>query len=305
MTCLDLGVKDIKKVEMRHEEEQYLDLIRDILGKGADKEDRTGTGTIAVFGNMARYSLRDNTFPLLTTKRVNLRLVIEELLFFVRGETDNRILKEKNVHIWDLNGTKEFLASRGISRREDDLGPIYGFQWRHFGAQYTTCEADYANQGVDQLNWVINELKQNPTSRRLVVSAWNPCALSEMALPPCHVLFQFAVTGGRLNLMLYQRSGDVGLGVPFNIASYSLLLKMVSYLTNIPEGEFVHTIGDAHIYRNHIEQLTEQATRTPRAFPKVRLAPATPRKSIQDFQVEDFVLEDYEPHPPIKMKMSA
>ncbi|KAI5160923.1 thymidylate synthase [Nematocida ausubeli] len=292
-------------MEENYEEKQYLQLIQRILKKGAEKMDRTGTGTIAVFGDMSRYSLEGDRFPLLTTKRVPFRIVAEELLFFIRGQTDNKILKSKNVNIWTLNGTEEFLRSRGISRKEDDLGPIYGFQWRHFGAEYGTCDDDYSGKGVDQLKSVIEELKKNPNSRRMVVSAWNPLDLDAMALPPCHVLFQFCVVDGKLNCMLYQRSGDVGLGVPFNIASYALLLKMVSYLTNIPAGEFVHVLSDAHIYLNHVEQLSEQVKRTPYAFPTLKIAPAVPRKSIDEFEIEDFVLEEYIHHPPIKMNMSA
>ncbi|EHY66304.1 thymidylate synthase [Nematocida ausubeli] len=292
-------------MEENYEEKQYLQLIQRILKKGAEKMDRTGTGTIAVFGDMSRYSLEGDRFPLLTTKRVPFRIVAEELLFFIRGQTDNKILKSKNVNIWTLNGTEEFLRSRGISRKEDDLGPIYGFQWRHFGAEYGTCNDDYSGKGVDQLKSVIEELKKNPNSRRMVVSAWNPLDLDAMALPPCHVLFQFCVVDGKLNCMLYQRSGDVGLGVPFNIASYALLLKMVSYLTNIPAGEFVHVLSDAHIYLNHVEQLSEQVKRTPYAFPILKIAPAVPRKSIDEFEIEDFVLEEYIHHPPIKMNMSA
>ncbi|KAI5147846.1 thymidylate synthase [Nematocida ausubeli] len=292
-------------MEENYEEKQYLQLIQRILKKGAEKMDRTGTGTIAVFGDMSRYSLEGDRFPLLTTKRVPFRIVAEELLFFIRGQTDNKILKSKNVNIWTLNGTEEFLRSRGISRKEDDLGPIYGFQWRHFGAEYGTCNDDYSGKGVDQLKSVIEELKKNPNSRRMVVSAWNPLDLDAMALPPCHVLFQFCVVDGKLNCMLYQRSGDVGLGVPFNIASYALLLKMVSYLTNIPAGEFVHVLSDAHIYLNHVEQLSEQIKRTPYAFPTLKIAPAVPRKSIDEFEIEDFVLEEYIHHPPIKMNMSA
>ncbi|KAI5163339.1 thymidylate synthase [Nematocida ausubeli] len=292
-------------MEENYEEKQYLQLIQRILKKGAEKMDRTGTGTIAVFGDMSRYSLEGDRFPLLTTKRVPFRIVAEELLFFIRGQTNNKILKSKNVNIWTLNGTEEFLRSRGISRKEDDLGPIYGFQWRHFGAEYGTCNDDYSGKGVDQLKSVIEELKKNPNSRRMVVSAWNPLDLDAMALPPCHVLFQFCVVDGKLNCMLYQRSGDVGLGVPFNIASYALLLKMVSYLTNIPAGEFVHVLSDAHIYLNHVEQLSEQIKRTPYAFPTLKIAPAVPRKSIDEFEIEDFVLEEYIHHPPIKMNMSA
>ncbi|KAI5189457.1 thymidylate synthase [Nematocida minor] len=288
-----------------HAETQYINLVQRILSKGSDKMDRTGTGTISVFGDMSRYSLENDAFPLLTTKKVPFRIVAEELLFFIKGQTDNKILKSKNVNIWNLNATKEFLVSRGIDRKEDDLGPIYGFQWRHFGAEYGTCDDIYTGQGIDQLNNVINELKTNPNSRRMVVSAWNPLDLNIMALPPCHVLFQFVVTDGKLNCMLYQRSGDVGLGVPFNIASYSLLLKMVSYLTNIPEGEFIHILCDAHIYKNHISQLTEQATREPRPFPTLKILPQEPRHRLEDFEINDFVVEGYDPHPPIKMNMSA
>ncbi|KAI5172687.1 thymidylate synthase [Nematocida sp. LUAm3] len=297
--------KENYTTQEHHQEYQYLSLIENILKNGFKKEDRTGTGTISYFGNLSRYSVENDVFPLLTTKKVNIRLIIEELLFFLRGDTDNRILKEKNVHIWDLNGTKEFLESQGIDRREDDLGPIYGFQWRHFGAEYTTCEESYKEKGIDQLKWAINQLKENPNSRRVVVSAWNPIDMPQMALPPCHVLFQFVVTNGKLNCMLYQRSGDVGLGVPFNIASYALLLKIVSYLTNIPEGEFVHVLADAHIYSNHVSQLSEQIKRVPRAFPKLYIRPAQKRTSPEDFQIEDFVLEEYNPHETIKMKMSA
>lgn len=288
-----------------HQETQYINLVRRILASGTDKMDRTGTGTISVCGDMSRYSLDNGSFPLLTTKRVPFRVVAEELLFFIKGQTDNRILKSKSVNIWNLNGTKEFLRGRGIDRREDDLGPIYGFQWRHFGAEYGSCSDDYSGKGIDQLNSVISELINNPNSRRMIVSAWNPMDLDAMALPPCHVLFQFVVSDKRLNCMLYQRSGDVGLGVPFNIASYALLLKMVSYLTKIPEGEFIHVLCDAHIYNNHIPQLTEQATREPRPFPTLKILPKEPRERIEDFEVEDFVLEGYEPHPPIKMEMSA
>jgi len=179
------------------------------------------------------------------------------------------------------------------------------FQWRHFGAKYTTCEAEYSGQGVDQLARVVEELKCNRNSRRLVVSAWNAVDLDQMALPPCHVLFQFVVTHGKLNCMLYQRSGDVGLGVPFNIASYALLLKMVSHITEIPAGEFVHVLADAHIYKNHITQLQEQSTRTPRLFPTLRIAPKQKRERLEDFEIDDFVIDGYNPHEAIKMEMSV
>ncbi|KAI5181169.1 thymidylate synthase [Nematocida sp. AWRm80] len=288
-----------------HEEQQYLNLIRTILEKGNRKNDRTGTGTLSICGSMSRYSLENNKLPLLTTKTINIRIVIEELLFFLKGETDNKILKKKGIKIWNLNSTKEFLENRGINREEDDLGPVYGFQWRHFGAEYSTCTEDYTKKGIDQLSNVIEELKKDKNSRRLVVSAWNPIDLDQMVLPPCHVLFQFLVQNDKLNCILYQRSGDVGLGVPFNIASYSVLLKIVSYLTNIPEGEFIHFIGDAHIYTDHIDQLTQQCTREPREFPTLKILPAQKRTKLEEFIIDDFILEDYHPHPPIKMNMSA
>ncbi|KAH9385376.1 thymidylate synthase [Nematocida major] len=289
---------------MPSQERQYINLVKRILEEGHKKMDRTRTGTISVCGDMARYSLHDNKFPLLTTKKVPFRVVAEELLFFIRGQTDNRILKKKSVNIWTQNGTEEFLKSRGINRKEDDLGPIYGFQWRHFGAKYETCESEYAGKGVDQLKAVIEELKVNPNSRRLVVSAWNPLDLQEMALPPCHVLFQFVVTNGCLDCVLYQRSGDVGLGVPFNIASYALLLKMVSYLTGIPAGEFIHVLADAHIYADHTDQLKIQAERIPYEFPTLRIDPKQPRTEIDQFEVEDFVLEGYTHHSALPMRMS-
>jgi thymidylate synthase len=291
--------------EENREEMQYLGLIQTILEKGVTKDDRTGTGTISIFGTLSRYSLENNALPLLTTKKITYRLVIEELLFFVRGETDSNLLRKRDVNIWNQNGSCAFLLSRGIDREEGDLGPVYGFQWRHFGAKYRTCHDTYSGEGIDQLGMVIKELKSNPMSRRLVVSAWNPLDLDIMALPPCHVLYQFEVSNGKLNCMLYQRSGDVGLGVPFNIASYALLLKMVSYLVKIPEGELVHVIGDTHIYSNHVEQLREQMQRVPRPFPKVYLRPPTERKSIEEFEASDFVVEGYDPHPPIKMQMSV
>lgn len=287
------------------EEAQYLNLIKEILSKGTKKHDRTGVGTISRFGAMMRFSLQNNTFPLLTTKKMAIRSILEELLFFVRGETNNDILKEKNVHIWTGNSTREFFDKQGITRREGDLGPVYGFQWRHYGAGYTTCEEDYSNKGIDQLQNVINEIKNNPDSRRLIVISWNPIQLKEMALPPCHLLFQFNVTNGFLNCALYQRSGDVGLGIPFNIASYAMLTYMIAYLTDLQPGEFVHFIADAHIYTNHVDQLSEQILRTPYPFPKLFLRPKVKRNKIEEFEYEDFVIEDYKSHGILKMQMAV
>ncbi|EED43902.1 thymidylate synthase [Enterocytozoon bieneusi H348] len=291
-------------MEILHEEHQYLELIKRILRDGIQCNDRTGTGTRSVFGAQLRFSLRNNQFPLLTTKRVAIKSIIGELLFFIRGQTNNKILKQQGIHIWDGNSTREFFDKVGIQREEDDLGPVYGFQWRHFGAHYKTCHDDYTGEGVDQLKYVIDEIQKNPESRRIIVSAWNPLCLKDMALPPCHTLFQFRVYGNKLSCMLYQRSGDVGLGIPFNIASYALLTIIVAQICNLEPDEFVHTIGDAHIYNDHIEALNKQITRTPFPFPKLKLANKEYRK-FEDFEIEDFILEDYNHHPGIIMKMSV
>ncbi|KAI7686435.1 hypothetical protein SSS_09079 [Sarcoptes scabiei] len=243
----------------RHDEHEYLDLIKLVLEKGIEKKDRTGVGTISCFGTQSRYSLRDQTLPLLTTKRVFYRGIIEELLWFIRGSTDSKELSKKNVKIWDANGSREFLDSLGFNDREEgDLGPVYGFQWRHFGAEYVDKNADYEGQGVDQLSKLIETIKTNPNDRRMILCAWNAKDLSQMALPPCHCLVQFYVGNDELSCQLYQRSGDIGLGVPFNIASYALLTHIIAHVCQLKAGEFVHTIGDAHIYRNHIDALKEQ-----------------------------------------------
>ena len=254
------------------EEQQYLDAVQDIILTGVKKGDRTGVGTISKFGAQMRYSLRDGVFPLLTTKRVFWKGVAEELFWFIRGETSGKTLKAKGVGIWDGNGTKEYLESRGLGHREaDDLGPIYGFQWRHFGAEYDTCHSDYAGKGKDQLAEVIHKIKHNPDDRRIIMSAWNPLALDEMALPPCHVMCQFYVANGELSCQMYQRSCDMGLGVPFNIASYSLLTVIIAHMTGLKPGDFIHTMGDAHVYSNHVEPLKEQLERSPRPFPTLKV----------------------------------
>nr|CAA06648.1 thymidylate synthase [Encephalitozoon cuniculi] len=289
----------------RHPEHQYLDLVKHILENGARRMDRTGTGALSVFGATMRFSLEDNTFPLLTTRRVFYRGVVEELLFFLRGETDSKVLEKKGVRIWEKNGAKQFLQSVGIDREEGDLGPIYGFQWRHFGARYETSASSYEGKGVDQIASAIAAIRANPASRRIVVSAWNPTDLGSMALPPCHVLFQFNVTDGKLSCAMYQRSGDMGLGVPFNIASYSLLTILVAHLTGLQPGEFVHFLGDAHVYLDHVDSLRQQIQRPPRAFPKLFVSPKGPRTEPEHFQYEDFELVGYDPHPAIKMNMSA
>lgn len=286
------------------DENEYLNLLKKILDQGKFKPDRTGTGTVSIFGAQMRFSLRDSTMPLLTTKRVFWRGIVEELLWFIKGSTDSKLLTEKNVHIWDANGSKEFLEKSGLGHREEgDLGPVYGFQWRHFGAEYKNKNTDYSGQGIDQLNDIIERIKANPYDRRLILTAWNPVDIPKMALPPCHCLAQFYVNDGELSCQLYQRSADVGLGVPFNIASYSLLTHMIAHITNLKPGDFVHTLGDAHIYKDHIEQLKVQLDRKPLGFPKVNFARKV--NVIDDFKFEDIQLQDYKPHPSISMNMSV
>lgn len=284
------------------EEEQYLELVRDCIENGDYRMERTGTGAYSVFGRQMRFSLENNVLPLITTKSVPFRIVLEELLFFINGLTDNKILQEKKIHIWDGNSSKEFFEKNNINRREGDLGPIYGFQWRHWNAEYKTCDDDYSNKGIDQLNNVIELIKKNKADRRLVVSAWNPSQLSIMALPPCHCFFQFFVFKNKLSCQLYQRSADIGLGVPFNIASYSLLTIIVAKLTGLEPGEFIHTFGDVHVYSNHVEQLKTQLVRETRSFPTIRLNDKEYKK-LEDFKFEDFILDNYDPHPKIIMKM--
>jgi thymidylate synthase len=253
-----------------------------------------------------RFSLRDGVFPLLTTKRTFWRGVAEELIWFVRGDTYAKNLSDRGVHIWDGNGSKAFLEQRGLGHRvEGDLGPVYGFQWRHFGAEYIDHAADYTGKGVDQLAEVIRLIKENPTSRRIVMSAWNPKDMPQMALPPCHMLAQFYVDTerGELSCQMYQRSADMGLGVPFNIASYSLLTRMIAHCTGLKAGEFVHVIGDAHVYLNHVEPLREQLTREPRPFPTLKIN--TEERDIDKLKYEDFEIVGYKPHKRIKMKMAV
>ncbi|XP_029446956.1 thymidylate synthase isoform X1 [Rhinatrema bivittatum] len=286
-----------------HDELQYLRQIEHILQRGHPKQDRTGTGTLSVFGLQARYSLRDQ-FPLLTTKRVFWKGILEELLWFIKGSTNAKELSEKGVKIWDANGSREFLDKQGFtSREEGDLGPVYGFQWRHFGAEYKDMHTDYSDQGVDQLQGVIDTIRSNPNDRRIIMCAWNPKDISLMALPPCHALCQFYVINDELSCQLYQRSGDMGLGVPFNIASYALLTYMIAHVTGLKPGDFIHTLGDAHIYVNHTEPLKLQLLREPRPFPKLRFLRKI--ENISDFKAEDFQLEGYSPHPAIKMEMAV
>jgi thymidylate synthase len=263
--------------------QQYLTLVRHLLDHGTQKSDRTGTGTLSVFGHQMRFDLQAG-FPLLTTKKLHLRSIIYELLWFLRGETNVKYLHENNVTIWD-----EWADANG------ELGPIYGYQWR----SWPTADGRH----IDQISNVIAEIKRNPNSRRLVVSAWNVGDLEKMALSPCHALFQFYVAGGKLSCQLYQRSADLFLGVPFNIASYAMLTMMVAQVCNLEAGEFIHTFGDVHLYSNHIDQAKLQLEREPRPLPSMKLNPEV--KSIFDFRFGDFTLENYDPHPAIKAPIAV
>jgi thymidylate synthase len=262
---------------------QYLDLMEQVLADGVEKRDRTGVGTISVFGHQMRFDLGAG-FPLVTTKKLHVKSIVHELLWFLAGDTNVQYLNDHGVRIWD-----EWADERG------DLGPVYGQQWRSWPAQDGTA--------IDQIASVVAMIKRNPDSRRLIVTAWNPADVDKMALPPCHCLFQFYVAKGRLSCQLYQRSADIFLGVPFNIASYALLTMMVAQVTELQPGEFIHTFGDAHLYLNHLEQARLQLARVPRPLPAIRLNPAA--KDIFGFRYEDFSLEGYEPHPHIKAEVAV
>jgi len=277
----------------------YLQLLDRILTEGKPRDDRTGTGTIGVFGHQMRFDLQEG-FPLLTTKKVHLRSIIHELLWFLHGHTRVEPLQEKKVRIWNEWATAEQTAKFG--REAGDLGPIYGHQWRNFGAT-EKGDGTWEKDGVDQIQRVLDTIENNPTSRRILVTGWNPKEADQVALPPCHTLFQFYVSDGTLSCQLYQRSADVFLGVPFNIASYSLLTMMVAQVTGLKPGEFVHTFGDAHLYQNHLDQARLQLSRTPKDRPTMRLNPEV--QSLFDFTGRDFRLEDYDPHPHIKAEVSV
>ena len=289
-----------------HDENQYLKLVSDVLTEGVMEDGRNGK-VLTVFGSAMHFSLKDNTIPLLTTKKLAWKTCLRELLWFIRGQTSNEILKKQNVHIWDGNASREFLDSRGLTNlKENDLGPIYGHQWRHFNAKYSDCNTDYKEQGFDQLDYIIKCLKDTKerNSRRLVMSAWNPCQLDEMALPPCHILCQFNVTdGNKLSCSLYQRSCDLGLGVGFNIASYSFLTHLIAHHCNLEVLDFYYYLGNCHIYEQHIEPLREQIIREPYKFPKIVIK--NKYEDIISYNVDDFEILDYEFHPLIKMEMIA
>ncbi|KAK4101170.1 thymidylate synthase [Parathielavia hyrcaniae] len=341
--------------EPRHEEYQYLDLVREILDQGDLRQDRTGTGTYSIFApRPLKFSLNRNgtpILPLLTTKRVFTKAVIAELLWFISGDTSSHTLSSQGVKIWDGNGSREFLDGLGLTDREPgDLGPVYGFQWRHFGARYVDAKTDYTGQGVDQLARIVHTLRTNPYDRRLVLSAWNPADMPRMVLPPCHMFAQFYVSFpaasrtapnptpetetnpesppphhqhqqqqqeqqqqpqvGHLHCQLYQRSCDMGLGVPFNIASYALLTHMLAHVCGLVPGSLTHVMGDAHVYLNHVEALRTQLLREPRDFPELEIARPPVAAGEEDamidgWRAEDFVIKGYNPHKGIVMEMSV
>lgn len=284
-------------------EQQYIDLINDILKNGKEVNGRNGK-TLTVFGRLMRFDLKNNYIPALTTKKVAWKTCLKELLWFISGKTDNKILKEKNVKIWNDNSSREYLDSIGLTNREeDDLGPVYGHQWRHFNAEYTTCHEDYSGKGVDQLKYIIECLKDKEKrySRRLIMSAWNPCQIDEMALPPCHVLVQFNVIDDKLSCSLTQRSCDVGLGVPFNILSYSILLRLIAKHCELEVDEFVYFMGNVHIYDDHVDSLKEQCKNEIKDMPKLNIL--NKRDNIDDYTISDFELENYTFGDKIIMKM--
>jgi thymidylate synthase len=292
-----------------HEEQQYLNLIKNILENGTWEEGRNGK-TKSIFGNMMRFSLKDGKIPILTTKKTAWKTCLKELLWFIRGDTDNKLLQEQGVHIWDGNTTREFLDSRGLTDyREGLIGPGYGFQWRHFGGDYDSSAAgvkEGGKPGVDQLQQIIDALKDpaQRTSRRLIMTAWNPQQLDQMALPPCHILCQFNVhDGNKLSCSMYQRSNDFFLGIPFNIASYSMLTHLLAKHCGLEAYEFVHFMGNCHLYDNAIEAANLQITRQPFPFPTISIKEV--RENINEYEIDDFILENYQSHEAIKVAMVA
>tara|TARA_Y100000741_G_C18259647_1_gene560150 strand:- start:2293 stop:3210 length:918 start_codon:yes stop_codon:yes gene_type:complete len=302
---LSRALESIKfRNNQKHDENQYIALIDDIINHGDMVDGRNGK-TLTVFGSSMHFSLENGELPLLTTKKVAWKTCLKELLWFISGSTNNDLLNEQNVKIWNGNSSREFLDSRGlVNNRVNDLGPVYGHQWRFFNADYTTCDDSYHGKGVDQLDYIIKQLKdpKERYSRRLLMSAWNPGQLDEMALPPCHVLVQFNVLpGDKLSCSLYQRSGDVGLGVPFNIASYSFLTHLIAFHCGLKAHEFCYHLGNCHIYDDHIEQLKIQRNKEPYKFPKLVIKDK--KDDINDYIVDDFEIKDYKSHEPIKMNM--
>jgi thymidylate synthase len=290
----------------KHEEHQYLELVSDILKNGEEVTGRNGTTKVKI-GSMMRFSLKDDSIPILTTKKTAWKTCLKELLWFISGNTSNKTLKAQNVHIWDANASLDFLHNeRGLYEyKEDDLGPVYGFQWRHFNAEYNTCDSDYTSEGVDQLTALIADLRDPAKrySRRHILTAWNPCQVDKMALPPCHLLCQFNVVDNKLSCCLYQRSGDIGLGVPFNIASYSFLTHIIAKLTGLMADEFIHFISNTHIYDDHYEPLAEQIKREPFPFPKIKINNINTSNTIDDVKLENIELLNYKYHEKVIMEM--
>lgn len=286
-----------------HDENQYIALLNNILNEGEKVEGRNGI-TLTIFGCSMHFNLQNNTMPILTTKKVAWKTVSKELFWFIKGSTNNEILQKQNVKIWNKNASREFLDSRNLQYlKENDLGPVYGHQWRFFNAPYLNCSTDYSGKGIDQLQYIINCLKdpKERYSRRLIMSAWNPQQIDEMALPPCHVLVQFNVIRDELSCSLYQRSGDVGLGVPFNIASYSLLTHILAKHCNLVAKDFIYNLGNAHIYDNHIEEMKIQSKRIPYEFPKINIK--NKYETIEEYSLEDIEIENYKSYDTIKMEM--
>lgn len=300
----DLTLKFYELKSRNKGEDGYLELMRKIINKGSIRHNRTGIDTISLFGERMEFDI-SNSIPFLTTKKLAWKTMMKELLWFISGDTNNKTLQSQNVKIWNGNSTREYLDSIGLTDREEgDLGPIYGFQWRHFGAEYTNCNDDYSGKGIDQLANVVNLIRNDPDSRRIIMSAWNPSSQPFMALPPCHIMAQWYVRDGiYLDCQMYQRSCDVALGVPFNIASYSLLTYMLAHVCNLKPGKYIQILGDAHIYTNHLQAVKEQLKRIPFSFPTLQFN----RKvdSIDNFVESDFILTDYKCHSSIKMDMAV
>lgn len=288
-------------------EQAYLDLVDNCIRNGDRKSDRTKVGTLSLFGAQLEFDLEGSIVPLLTTKKIEYKSVLKELLWIMKGQTD---AKQSGVGLWDSNGSRDFLDSLGFQNRaEGDLGPIYGFQWRHAGAAYIDSRTDYTDMGIDQLQRLVNTLNSNPADRRMIIDSWNVSQLDQMALPPCHCFVQFYVRRQRfLDCKLYQRSADLGLGVPFNIASYSFLMYVISKWCNLVPGKFIHTFGDVHVYSNHVQPLKEQLTRQIYPFPSVEFNGHFALDDLKDVKTEDwcdsFVVKNYHHHPPIKLKMA-
>ena len=299
----DNYLNTLQKLYSTSDEYQYLNIIKDILSTGRFYVNRTKIRTMKITGRMPRYNLTDNTLPLLTTKKVNWKNIIIELLWFISGSTNEKVLSKQGVNFWKANGSRENLNELGFKDRvEGDLGPVYGFQFRYHGATYIDCNTNYTGQGTDQLQNAIKLLKTDPQNRRIIINLFNQKDIHLMVLPPCHMFIQFTVDDGKLNTIMYQRSCDMGLGVPYNITSYAVLTHMIGHICDIPVGEFIHVMADIHIYENHISQLSEQIQREPFPFPKLIIK----RKvlDIDDFKIEDFDVVDYKCHPAIKMDMA-